>query len=314
MIDKPGIYDMPMADYLADPCPAPSLSGGAAHTLLSRSPRHAWFDHPRLNPSRVADETTPEQDEGTALHALILENVNLVDVLDFVDFRTKEARAAREASRKAGRVPIKRARWEEIARVADVVRMQIAEHRDAADILSDGKPEQVMLWQYQDIWVRNRVDWLANDRHGWMTDVKTVAQSAEPGAFGRKLVDSGYAVSAALYLRGAREVGLRPKGYRWLVIERDPPHCISVVTMAPDLADLADRMALRALDTWRDCLTRNEWPAYPPMTAHIEAPAWASLRWEESEDRAEHLRRTAKPRPFHEASDPRVVASRMPFA
>lgn len=302
---KPGIYDMPMAEYLADPCPAPSLSGGAAHTLLTRSPLHAWHEHPRLNPAFTHDDPTPEQDEGTALHALILENVNLVEVLEHTDYRTKEARAARDAARKAGRIPIKAARWEELSGVAQAVRAQLAQHLDAGDALANGKPEQVMLWQYQDIWIRNRVDWLDNGPHGWLTDIKTVATTAEPGAFGRKLVDSGYAVSAALYLRGARELGLRPKGYRWLVIERDPPHAISVVTMAPDLADLADRMARRALDTWRECLNANRWPSYPPMTAHIEAPGWAAMRWEEREIRE---------KPFYEQGDKRVLASGMPFA
>lgn len=303
---KTGIYDMPMADYLADPCPRPSLSGGVAHTLLTRSPRHAWHEHPRLNPAFTADDPTPEQDEGTALHALILENTNLVEVLDFQDWRTKEARASRDEARDRGRIPIKAARWRELSGVAQAVRDQIAQHHDARDILDNGKPEQTMLWQYQDVWVRNRVDWLTNDRvGGWLTDIKTVATTAEPGAFGRKLVDSGYALSAALYLRGARECGLRPKGYRWLVIERDPPFGLSVVTMAPDLLDLADRMAQRALDTWRDCLNRDNWPSYPALTAYIEAPSWAAMKWDEREMRE---------KPFYEQGDKRVLASEMPFA
>lgn len=310
---EPGIYTMPMSEYLSDPCAAPSLSGGLAHTLLTRSPLHAWTEHPRLNKAFVPDAPTPEQEEGTALHALILENEDLTVVVDAPDWRTKAAQQARIAAREAGKIAILKARHAEIASVADDVRDQLRYHDDARDILAAGKPEQTMIWQYQDIWVRNRVDWLDEDPRGWLTDIKTVATTAEPDAFGRKLVDSGYALSAALYLAGARALGRRPAGYRWLVVERDPPHAISVVAMAPDLMDLAERQARRALDIWRECMRTDTWPAYPPRTCYIEAPAWATMKWEEREER-ERTAPRARPRPFHEASDPRVTRSGMPFA
>ena len=44
------------AEYHADPAPEPSLSRSLAHTLLTRSPRHAWQAHPRLNPAWLPDE------------------------------------------------------------------------------------------------------------------------------------------------------------------------------------------------------------------------------------------------------------------
>jgi hypothetical protein len=140
----PGIYTMPMADYLADPCPAPSLSGGLAHTLLTRSPLHAWHAHPRLNPNYQPSDATPEQDEGTALHAAMLENVDLVEVMDFLDFRTKAAREAREAARQAGRIPIKRDRWEAIRGVGEAVREQLRNH-ECADILAAWAPDPATL-------------------------------------------------------------------------------------------------------------------------------------------------------------------------
>ena len=314
MIEAPGIYTIPMADYLRDPAPAPSLSGGMAHTLLTRSPLHAWTEHPRLNQRWEPSELTAEQEEGTALHALILESEDLIVPVDAENWRTKAAQEQRAAIRATGKIPLLAERATLLGAVADEVRDQLRHHHDAADCLTAGKPEQTMIWRDGDVWVRNRVDWMDDDPRGWLTDLKTVATSAEPGAFGRKLVDSGYAVSAALYLMGARALGRKPAGYRWLVVERDPPHAISVVTMAPDLMDLAERQAMRALEIWRECMARDEWPAYPPRTAHIEAPAWALMRWEESEDRADHLRRAAKPRPFHEASDPRVANHAIPFA
>ncbi|WP_242401117.1 hypothetical protein [Acetobacter okinawensis] len=50
IITTPGIYDLPEAQYHADPCPTPSLSNSVARILLDESPMHAHFSHPRLNP------------------------------------------------------------------------------------------------------------------------------------------------------------------------------------------------------------------------------------------------------------------------
>src|SRR5262245_50563917 len=76
MIDGPGIYDIPLAEYLADPCPAPSLSASIAHILLSQSPRHAWEAHPRLNPHYEPEEAEAF-DLGTAAHAYLLEGAEV---------------------------------------------------------------------------------------------------------------------------------------------------------------------------------------------------------------------------------------------
>ena len=68
-----GIYSaaqIPMADYLADPCVSPSLSSGACHTILSRSLQHAWASHPRLG-GRAQDDSDAS-DMGTLMHDLLL--------------------------------------------------------------------------------------------------------------------------------------------------------------------------------------------------------------------------------------------------
>ena len=44
----PGVYQLDALAYHADPCPVPSLSAGVAHTLLTQSPLHAKYCHPRL--------------------------------------------------------------------------------------------------------------------------------------------------------------------------------------------------------------------------------------------------------------------------
>jgi len=81
-ITEPGIYDIPETDYHADPIAEPSLSSSIAKILLARSPRHAWANHPRLNPNQEP-ETRREFDFGSAAHAMLLEgsmsNFSVVD-------------------------------------------------------------------------------------------------------------------------------------------------------------------------------------------------------------------------------------------
>lgn len=311
----PGLHDLPAHRYHADPCDAPSLSASIAHILLSQSPAHAWWSHPRLNLAHQDGPPTTEQDEGTALHAAILENRAVVALCEFPDWKTKAAQEARRLARETGEVPILARRWEVIQGVAQSVREQLAAH-EVGDVLAAGHAEKVMVWRETTpagpIWCRARVDWLPSLLPGvCLYDLKTVGGSAEPGAFGRKMANDGYALQAAFYLRGARALGLEPSGFRFIVVERDPPFGLSVCEMAPDLAHFASVQAEAAVREWGRCLHSDRWPSYEPKVAHIEAPVWITSQWEE---RALRLETLAKERPFYMPEDRRVVNSGAPFA
>jgi len=306
---------MPASAYHADPCDAPSLSASVAHILLSQSPAHAREAHPRLNPARIDSAPTTEQDEGTALHAAILEQRGIVAVCDFEDWRGKAAQDARKLARSQGKVPILRRRWSVLDSVAMAVRDALSAH-EVGDVLASGHAEKVMVWSEPTpagpVWCRSRVDWLPSlDRGVCLYDLKTVGGSAEPGAFGRRMMTEGYALQAAFYLRGARALGLDPAGFRFIVVERDPPFGLSVCEMAPDLAHFAAQQAEAAIREFGRCLYANAWPSYEPKVAHIEAPAWITSQWEE---RALRLETLAKEKPFYMAENRRVVTSGAPFA
>jgi hypothetical protein len=286
-----GIHDLPAAVYHSDPAPAPSLSNSIGHVLLTQSPAHARVAHPRLTPPTDADDTTTAQEEGTALHALILESRDMIDVHDFNDWRTKAAQEARQASRAMGRVPMFAHKAPAIYACSKAARTQLAQHLEAADCFTKGKPERTMIWQeptdHGPIWCRALVDWLPDDPTGWIDDLKTVAQSAEPGAWGRKMTTEGYATQAAFYRRGAMRLGMNPRGFRFVVLERDPPYALSVCAAAPALEAWADEQVQQMIDTWGACLHRDSWPAYAPHIAWIEAPPWALMQAEERKLRGE---------------------------
>ena len=71
-IDNPGIYTIPLVEYIADPCPEPSLSASIAHTIVMESPLHAFIQHPRLNIGAI-EHGSNKMDIGTIVHGMVLE-------------------------------------------------------------------------------------------------------------------------------------------------------------------------------------------------------------------------------------------------
>lgn len=311
MITAPGIYEMSAAEYHADPCPEPSLSASMAGLLLGRSPLHAWHAHPKLNPDFKPGASTTAQEEGTALHALILENRDAICVIDAPDFKKKAAQEERDAARAAGLIPILVDRWEELEAVPRAVRRQLATHQ-ASGVFADGRPEVALIWQeetrYGTIWCRSLIDWLPNDPRGYIDDLKTVATSAEPDGWGMTAAKGGVPIQAAFNMRGSSTLRRAPcPGVRFVVVERDAPHALSVCQCGPELIDLGRQKMEAAFELWAMCLRDNAWDGYPPYVAHIDTPNNVSLRWEERRLRDEQIRE-------HRASDPRVTQSATPWA
>jgi hypothetical protein len=263
----------------------PSLSASIAHQLLTASPRHAWTNHPRLNPDFVP--TSDEKfDMGTACHALLLEGLNVVEVCDFPDWRTKAAKEARELARAHGRIPLLSHQYDDVLQMYNAVAEQIA----ALDIdpkpFTGGKPEQTIVWSEDGVLCRARIDWTHDDLSA-LDDLKTTSRSANPEAWSRNLYTFGCDIQAALYLRGIYAItGASPK-WRWIVVETTPPYALSVISPSAAVLTLANAKVDKALAIWRDCLARDDWPAYP-RTVHIaELPPWAEPQWLEREARDE---------------------------
>src|SRR5689334_5544259 len=125
-ITHPGIYRIPLNEYIADPAPEPSLNAGTAHRILEESPRHAWEQHPRLNPN-YSNEQSSRLDLGTIAHALLLEHDDSrVVVIDADDWRTKTAKEERDVARALGKLPILKALYEEAKDMVSVARREIA--------------------------------------------------------------------------------------------------------------------------------------------------------------------------------------------
>lgn len=276
-----GIHNIPLADYLADPAPAPSLSSSIAHRLVTQAPCHAWARHPRLNPA-YQSEDGGKMDVGSAVHAILLEGAeNRVAYIDAEDWRTKVAKEERDAARVAGRIPL-------LVGNRAIVNAMVSAGRDALakseldDAWTHGEAEATLLWQESDIWCRCRPDWLSFDKRT-IISVKTTAGSAEPNTFLRNaIIPHGYDLQAAMEARGVMQI-FKPTACRvvWVVIECEPPHAVSLVGLTPEFLEHAERKLRWAMVKWATCLKADSWPGYDSRIAWLDLPAWAQAQFTE---------------------------------
>jgi hypothetical protein len=280
-IDAPGIYELPASAYHADPCPEPSLSSSIAKVICLSSPLHAREQHPRLNPGAV-DETAEHFDIGTAAHALLLEGVSTLAIIDAKDYRTNAAKQARDEAYAAGLTPLLKARWVDVQAMVAAARGQLDAHTDGgAGMFTNGKPEQTLVWREEDVWCRARLDWLRPDA---IDDYKTTTSpNANPDAWSRSLFYAGFDIQVAWYLRGLKAITGFDATFRFAVQETTAPYALSVIGLAPDALMLAEKKCLYALEVWREARARNEWIGYPRRTCWAALPMTHEAWWLEKE-------------------------------
>lgn len=276
------VIDCPMAEYVGDrahPTGEVTLNSSLAHLLLTRSPLHAWWHHPRLNPAWAQSEET-RFDLGTALHAILLEGRHRdLEPLPFSDYRSKAAREARAAARASGKIPI----LLEDHAVIDTMRVSAFQAlHDCADLRDCGPwdAETTLVWQSHDTWLRCRPDWIARDSRT-VVSVKTTSASAEPDAYLRTLLGAGYEMQAAFECAAVEALtGQRPL-YVWLVVETEAPYAASVLGLSPDLEAYARERMVYAVQAWARCLREQRWPGYSSRIAWLETPPWKRGDWTE---------------------------------
>jgi hypothetical protein len=282
---KPGAYKLSMADYLADPCPEPSLSSGAIKTLTIASPHHCWSEHPRLNPDHQR-ASAGIFDIGSAAHALLLEGEDSIAVIDADDWRTKAAKEQRDEAREAGKFPLLAKHNTDVRAMVEVAQAAILANPEIPS-LHTGAAEEVVLWQEENgIWCRMRPDWRSHD---WalILDYKTTGSSVNPYALTRMFQSMQFPIQAQFYRRGVQAVFKKRPQFVFLVQETSYPYACTFASLAPAYEGLADDQIAVAMALWESCLRNNDWPAYSTDVIHyIEPPAWAINDWMEKTEGA----------------------------
>lgn len=267
------------ADYHADPCAAPSLSSSVAKILVSQTPEMARRAHPRLNPNFTSGEDS-KFDVGSAVHdwlASVGSRIQLI--LGFDDWRTKASQEARQQARAGGKVPLLDKQMAVVSGIATEIHRQFK--NESIDL---GMSETVVIAQDDGIWLRAMMDSFAPP---WINDFKvTKINLANDAALARHIVDTGYDLRAAFYLRVA-ELALPELagrlGFRWIFIEEAPPHGIRVIEADATFREMGRRKAEFAIKRWAECTASGVWPHLQGLPRTLSYPSFMENQWLERE-------------------------------
>ena len=288
-ISEAGVYDLPLAAYIEDPCSEPSLSASIGWTLLTRTPLHAWAAHPRLNPEPERRQSK-EMDFGTVAHRLLLGKGAEIEVIDADSYRTKAAQETRDAAYERGNVPILTPHYERAEAMAEAARRQLEGH-DIRNPFDNpmGRAEQTLIWREANgIMCRVCVDWLLNGAPRVMLyDIKTTT-NAHPNAWVNRVVQLGHAYKAAWYCRAAQQVlGTSKITFRFITQETTPPFALAVYEIDDEDMIQAEEDIGSAISWWGRCLETGVWPGYPPKVMKLPLPGHYRMAREKAQESGE---------------------------
>jgi hypothetical protein len=287
LITAPGFYpDVPEFRYHADPVVEPSLSSSVAKLLVHRSARHARYAHPRLNKVRPIEKYDPKKAIGTAAHRTLLGKGGAIKVVNSEDFRTKEARAVRDAALAAGMTPVLADDMTEVEIMVEAGRDQLADSDLAGYFDAPGQSELTMVWRMGRVWCRGRIDRLPDavreGGHVVIADLKTTSGSSHWDDWEGTAYDLAYDIQSVFYPIGLRTLipAIRTVSFRFAVLEQKPPYGLSVCEfpgVAVHEAELDVELAIRLWDT---CMQTGKWPSYDGNTVTLDKAPWRSMRSE----------------------------------
>jgi hypothetical protein len=288
MISQPGVYELTHEEYHRDPAPEPSLSRSTIKDLISRTPAHAFWNNPRLNPAYQPDDGAGKFDVGLASHSLLLEGIDNVEVIDFKDWKKDTAKEARESAREEGKVPLLTHQFEAVKKCVVRVEEQIYGCKELGiKSLSEknpvyqgyGKSEQSFFWEEAGTWFRTRTDWISNDCK-LIIDCKFTEMSVNPADIARYIISMGLDIQSSLYSRGSEKVtGIKPK-FVFIMAEVAPPYICSFISLPPEFMVLGNSKVEYGIYLWRECMKKNEWPAYANRVHYPDLPGWAMAAWD----------------------------------
>lgn len=281
VITEPGLYpDVPEDAYHGDPVPEGSLSVSGAKKLVPPS-CPAVYDHER----RHGGKHSKAMNAGTRAHALVLgKGEEQLAMLDFPDYRKKEAQQARDAAIANGLIPTLPHEYAEAIAIRDAV-FNDHEARQLLDDVTD--VELSMFWKDPDtgIWLRGRMDALGWRRRPTIVDLKKTKDSS-PESFAKSLAEYRYDMQDRHYRDGLAavlsdwpgELSADDIDFRFIAVGVEPPHLVMVYELGDDDIIRADESNRVARDTYRRCTARGVWPKWSDSTVSLSLPRYAQTR------------------------------------
>lgn len=270
-----GIHRFTSAEYHSDPAPEASLSSTLAKLLLTKSPLHAWYASPRLNPDREQiDKKT--FDIGRAAHRAVLGSGDDYTAIPEEMLAangaasTKEAKAFIADARSSGLVPLKQGEVDQVEAMAAVAKHRLAERGITLD---PSRSELAAIAQIDGIWCRAQFDNVPLDPKLPIYDFKT-CEDASPEACLRAILTYGYDVQAEHYRAVWKAATGEDRSFVFIFQEKPVPHELTLISLSGSFRDVALSRAAKARKIWGECTRTNNWPGYPAGLHEVDPPAY----------------------------------------
>lgn len=266
------MYDMPDAEYHADPIPCGSLSSTFARLLTDHVPAKALERRNNRKPTKAMNL-------GKAAHRQALGEGPTLIVWQY-DGRTKDGKAERaeyapyiEAEEV---VAVTEAERDQIVGMADALRS----HPTVRKMLDVSRAEVSGFWTESGVWCRARYDLLNDDEP---LDYKITTDVSVRG-FSKAMANYGYHQQADFYERGLRALG-HPAGgrpLRFICQEQEPPYLVQIHRPDPMAMEVAQMLNDRAIGIYKACQAADDWPGYADLEA--EPASLPAYYWFDRED------------------------------
>lgn len=263
LIDRAGVYRLPIDVYHSQCTAGPSISSSGLRTIFLQSPAHYWV-HSDLNKDRVEPTESSAFVLGRAAHHLLLgeddfstsfiQRPEQLGGKDWHGNRT-ECKAWLFKQQEAGRTVLTPMQVEQVRGMA----RSLAQHPLIRAGILNGEIEQSMIYRDKatGVWIKTRPDAIPNDS-GDFADLKTSSDVGEELDFA--VTKYGYHHQAVLTKWAYKEVlGKEMSSFSFVFVEAKPPHCVDVLTLSGDDIELAEKDMRVALDTFAWCLKTGNW-------------------------------------------------------
>ena len=256
------------------------LHQSTAHTLLSESPYHAGYFHADLGGHQRKAGAAAAR--GNVLDRMLFGVGPELAILDFADFKTKAAQAARDEAEAAGKLVVLLETYEKHRLFVEAVNAQLAEDHK---IVLNGESQVEVEWisPNGDVACAGRMDHVLRRNRLLILDLKTCRKATED-AVATSMVNYGYDIQYAAYTEAARVLGWGEPDMKFVFAETTEPYALRLAPLAGTMKSLGEYKWRRACLRWKECLGTNTFPGYP-VTA-IEAKSWHLAQAVEDGDEA----------------------------